>query len=547
MPVNFALVQYNFNVGFIVANAARIELLYKLAATTGADLVVFSEMAITGYPAEDIVLSPSFQQLSMEMVSTLALLTEKGPAILVGGIWKENGELYNAAFLLDGGRIAHRQYKHHLPNYGVFDDKRLFTAGPMPEPILWRGIRLGILICEDMWKPDVATHLKHKGAEILICINASPFESGKARKREAIARARVSDTGLPLIYVNPVGGQDELVFDGGSFAVNTDGTLALRLKSFQEELMMVKYHAEGEKPVFTRGSVCPELADEEAMYGAMVLGLRDFVNKNSFNGIILGMSGGIDSALCAAIAVDAVGKSHVHGVMLPSPVTSRESVEDAMASAAMLDIRLDEIPLAPAMQALETMLNPFFEEGAQRKMASETNHPRLRGHILMTLCTKNRSLLLNTGNKSEMATGYTTIYGDMCGHYAVLKDVYKTTIYKLAEWRNANSNVIPLRSITKPPSAELHVGQQDQDILPPYALLDDILFKLIEERLSLEEIVAQGFDYETVKNVCVMFFASEYKRRQAAPGVKISSMSMGRDRRYPLTSSWWAMQVELKH
>jgi NAD+ synthase len=543
MSLTFAIIQYNFNVGFIAGNVARISALYGLAAAGSADLVVFSEMAITGYPPEDLVLSERFQELSMEAVDELALLTARGSAMLVGGLWREGDALYNAVFLLDGGKILHRQYKHHLPNYGVFDEKRVFERGPMPEPVEWHGVKLGLLICEDMWLPDVAKHLKAKGAELLICINASPYEVGKATRREAIAAKHAQETELPLLYVNQVGGQDDLVFDGGSFALNALGQLCLRMHAFKEDLTLLQWTKHNKEWQCVANAIKHKPDDLESMYHAMMLGLRDFVQKNGYQGVVIGISGGIDSVLSSVIAADALGGDRVHMIMLPSPVTSRESIEDATECAKRIGARLDTVPIEPGMKAFDEMLHPFVDDKFHIRAAN--NQTRIRASILLAISTQEKALLLTTGNKSELATGFMQLYGDMSGHYCVLKDIYKTTEYKLAHWRNAQSEVIPAYVLTRPPSGETVPNQTDQDILPPYELLDEILFRMVEQQLSVEEVVAQGFEREVVDLVCSMLFGSEYKRRQSAPGVKLTSMSFGRDRRYPITSVWRAKKLLL--
>jgi len=535
--LTIALAQSNFTAGHFAGSVARIAGLYNIAAAAKADLIVFPEMAITGYPAEDLILHKRFQDLSMETAEDIARQAIQGTAILAGGLWREGDALYNAVFLMQDGKITHRQYKHRLPNYGVFDDKRLFAEGPMPEPMEWRGMKLGVLVCEDMWLPEVATHLESHGAEMLIALNASPFETGKPRMRERIAVQRAQETGLPLIYVNPVGGQDEIVFDGGSFALSAEGTLATRLRAFNDDLAFLQLKKQDMQWVPQRGLIQPEQSDVQAIYSALVVGLRDFVEKNGFSGVMIGMSGGMDSAFAAAIAVDALGCSRVRAAMLPSPITSAESREDAAECSQLLGVRMDVIPIEPGMRAFDAMLAPVLGSELFDPIA-EINQTRLRCSVLMAISTREKLLLLNTGNKSEMAVGYTNLYGDMNGHYAVLKDLYKTDVYKVAAWRNAQGRIIPGRIFTKPPSAELHTGQADQDTLPPYAVLDAILLQLVEKRLSIAEVVAQGFAHATVEQVARMLYFAEHKRRQAPPGVKISSMAFGRDRRLPLTCGW---------
>jgi NAD+ synthase len=537
MPLSIALAQCNFTVGDIPGNIAKVTAAHKKATENKADLVVFSEMAVTGYPPEDLVLRKRFQELAVKALDTLAALTEKGPAILVGGLWREKEAIYNAAFLMDEGRIIHCQPKHHLPNYGVFDEKRVFLNGPVPQPVQWHGLKLGILVCEDMWQPDVAAKLKNKGAEILISINASPYELGKEKQRWMVAEDRIRETGLPILYVNQIGGQDELVFDGRSFIANQKGEIITRLSGFEEDFAVSVWDKKDAGWNAAPGIMQPSLNDEATIYHAMVVGLRDYVEKNRFPGVVLGLSGGIDSAITAAVAVDALGKERVRAVMLPSPYTSNESLEDAAECAARLGIRLDSVSIEPAMAVLQDMLSPLFA-GKPEDTTEENIQSRLRGNILMSISNKEGLLVLTTGNKSEMSVGYATLYGDMCGGFSVLKDVYKTTIYKVVSWRNQKNEVIPSRIITKAPSAELKPNQTDQDTLPAYEMLDAILLRLIEQQLSVEEIVTQGYPRETVERVARMLYAAEYKRRQAPPGVKVTGMSFGRDRRYPITSGW---------
>jgi NAD+ synthase len=536
MALRIAIAQANFIVGDISGNAKKIAIQHKKAAEENADLIVFSEMAITAYPAEDLVLRKRFQEEAMRTVEQLANLTKNKTAILVGGLWGEEGIVYNTAFLLGDGRLMHRQYKHNLPNYGVFDEKRVFAEGKVPAPVEWRGVKLGILICEDMWSREAATRQKIEGAELLISINASPYEFKKQEIRTGVAIARVKETGLPLIYVNQVGGQDELVFDGNSFAMSAKEEIKASLKGFEEDFAVVTWDKNSGS--FTGGNIASrEKSDEETIYKALMLGLRDYVQKNRFAGVLLGLSGGIDSALVAAVAADALGAEHVNAIMMPSPYTSQESLEDAEQCARALGIHLDTIPIFPAMEAFDEMLAVKFA-GKAHDTTEENIQSRLRGNILMAVSNKFGHLLLTTGNKSEMSVGYATLYGDMCGGYNILKDVYKTMVYKLARWRNAQGKVIPERILTKAPSAELKPNQTDQDSLPPYDLLDAILVRLIEQQMPVVEIAAEGYDRNVVERVAKMLFAAEYKRRQAPPGVKITAMSFGRDRRYPLTNGW---------
>jgi NAD+ synthase len=543
MKLSIAMIQSSSSVGNVVANVARIAVFYRMAVVAKADLVVFPEMTIPGYPSEDLFLNAQFQDRCMSALEECARMTSSGPAMLVGTLWRDDDVLYNAVFLLDQGKIASRQYKCHLPNYGIFDEKRYFEQGRDPDPIEWNGTKLGLLICEDMWHSRLAKLLKQKGAELLISVNASPFETGKPLARERVAAQRTHETGLALLYVNQIGGHDELIFDGHSFVLGTDGEPCARLEGFREDFKLLQLERQDSKFIPTSGPF-PVLPHETDMiYRAMVLGLRDFTRKNGFSGIVLGMSGGIDSALSAALAVDAVGRERVRALMLPSPYTSQESIEDASECAGRLGIRLDTVSIEPGMQAFDVMLSNVFG-GQLSDLAIGDNQPRLRGGILMALSRKENLLLLNTGNKSEMAVGYTTMYGDMCGHYAVLKDIYKTSVYELAAWRNTQGDVIPLRVLAKAPTAELFHGQTDQDTLPPYATLDKILYQLVENRLGIQDVAAQGFDLELVEAVSGMLHRSEYKRRQSAPGAKISCMSFGGDRRYPISNGWYVEQHE---
>ena len=545
--LTIALAQLNPTVGDIAGNLARARSARGRGAERGADLVVLSELFITGYPPEDLILKPAFQKAAEEAVADLAGDTVDGPALLLGAPWRDGGDLYNAALLLEGGVIAARRYKHALPNYGVFDEKRLFAAGPLPGPINFRGVRLGVMVCEDMWTPDVAECLQETGAEILVVGNGSPFESDKLDERMNLALARVVETGLPLIYLNQVGGQDELVFDGGSFVLGSDRTLNVQAPSWCEDVRATDWRRNGDgswqcesQPA---AAPCKPL---KAVYQAMVLGLRDYVNKNRFPGVVLGLSGGIDSALSAVVATDALGAARVRCLVMPSPYTARSSIDDAEACAAALGIRADVVPIDAAMEAHRGMLAALFA-GREPDVTEENIQARIRGMTVMAFSNKFGHMALTTGNKSEMSVGYATLYGDMCGGYSVLKDVYKTAVYELARWRNANlpddvlgpgQRVIPETILAKAPSAELRPGQTDQDTLPPYDRLDDILECLVEREMALDDIVARGHGTETVAKVARMLHVAEYKRRQAPPGVKITRRSFGRDRRYPITNAY---------
>jgi NAD+ synthase len=548
--LRIALAQLNMHEGALEANAARILDARGRAAALGADLVLTPELSIAGYPPEDLVMKPAFIAACRDGIERLAAATgDGGPGLVVGGPWVNDGKLHNAAFLLEGGRVAAVRAKHELPNYGVFDDKRHFVAGPAPGPVAFRGFRLGLMVCEDWWLPDVAETLAECGAEVLLSINGSPYEAGKHDRRVALAVARVVENGLGFVFLNQVGGQDELVFDGASFVLNPDRTLAARLPEFDEDLVLTEWARAGDRLVCRPGPIAAEDSREESIWRAMMLGLADYVNKNGFPGVVLGLSGGIDSAVSAAVAVDALGAERVRAVMLPSPYTSRESLEDAAACARRLGIRYDTIPITPAIEAFHQVLAPVFGNRAP-DITEENIQSRSRGLILMALSNKFGDMLLTTGNKSEMSVGYATLYGDMCGGFSVLKDVYKTAVFALARWRNAHhprgargprGPVMPERVITKPPSAELKPGQTDQDTLPPYEVLDAILEGLVEGEQSVDALVAKGHDRATVLRVWRMLDRAEYKRRQAPPGVKISPRAFGRDRRYPITNGFTAL------
>ncbi len=540
-----ALAQLNPVMGDIAGNLKRAR--DARAKVADADVILFSELFITGYPPEDLVLKGALQIDAREAIEALAADTVSGPAILIGAPWVEEGKLYNAMLLLDGGKVAGRTFKHDLPNYGVFDEKRVFAAGPLPGPLNVRGVRIGVPVCEDIWTQDVTECLSETGAEILAVPNGSPFEAGKEDTRLQLAAARVTETGLPLIYLNQLGGQDELVFDGASFVLNADHSLALAMPAWREDLVVSEWERDGDgKWICAPGEKVGEESRESATYHAMMLGLRDYVNKNRFSGVVLGLSGGIDSALSAAVAVDALGADRVRCVMLPSRYTSKDSLDDADECARRLGVPYETIEIERAVAAFGETLAPVFA-GQNSDTTEENIQSRTRGLILMAISNKFGPMVLTTGNKSEMSVGYATLYGDMCGGYNVLKDVYKTEVFALSRWRNEHSPagalgpggaVIPDRIIDKPPTAELRANQTDQDSLPPYEILDGILKCLVEQEMSFDDTVAKGFDPATVKRVEQLLYISEYKRRQAPPGVKISSRNFGRDRRYPITNAF---------
>ena len=551
--IRIALAQINLLAGGIDANVAAIRRARAEGARLGADLVVTPEFSIGGYPPEDLVRKPAFVRACEAAIAVLAQDTaDGGPGLLVGGPWLDAERLYNAAFVLDAGRVIARRAKHELPNYGVFDDKRVFDAGPAPGPVAFRGFRLGVMICEDWWYPAVAETLAESGAELLLSINGSPFEDGKQARRISLAVQRVVETGLAYVFTAMVGGQDELVFEGASFVLNPDRSLAVQMPFFAEAVTLTEWTREpggthGDRLVCTAQTLAPEPARLEAIYRCMMSGLADYVRKNHFPGVLLGLSGGIDSALSAAVAVDALGADHVRAFMLPSRYTSVHSLEDAAACAHALGIRCDTVPITPAMAAFDQSLAPLFA-GRQSDTTEENIQSRARGLILMAMSNKFGDMLLTTGNKSEMSVGYSTLYGDMCGGYSVLKDVYKTTVFELCHWRNANvplgalgpqGAVMPERVISKPPSAELKDNQTDQDSLPPYDELDSILAGLVEGERSVDELVADGHDRAPVLRGWRMGDRAAYKRRPAPPGggrrprQRLRLAPEGRERRRP--------------
>ncbi len=540
-----AVAQLNPTVGDVSGNAEKARRALAKARAEGADLVVFPELFIAGYPPEDLVLKPAFQAACRSAVEALARDTAAGgPAILIGTPWVEAGDLYNAVALLDRGTVAALRFKVDLPNYGVFDEKRVFKAGPLPGPVNFRGVRLGVPICEDIWGPEPVECIAETGGEILIVPNGSPYRRGVVDQRLSAAVARVTETQLPLVYVNQVGGQDELVFEGASFALDADCALAAQLPAFEETVALTVWERRGEGWCCTDGPSVRLDEGEKVDYAACVLGLRDYVRKNGFPGVVLGLSGGIDSALCAAIAVDALGADQVHALMLPYRFTSRQSLDDARQAADLLGLRYDTVPIASAVEGFEHALAPLFS-GRPRDIAEENLQARARGTILMAVSNKFGLMLVTTGNKSEMSVGYATLYGDMNGGFNPIKDLYKTEVYRLSRLRNAwtpdgalgpHGPVIPESIIVRAPTAELRENQKDEDSLPPYDVLDQVLERLVEREEPLADIVAAGFDRELVTRIERMLHLAEYKRRQAAPGVKVTLRSFGRDRRYPITN-----------
>jgi NAD+ synthase len=540
-----ALAQIASVVGDIEGNLGRLRAARAEAAAFGADLMLAPELYLSGYPPEDLVLKPAFQEACRTACETLARETaDGGPAVLVGLPWVERGSLYNAVALLAGGRIEAVRFKVDLPNYGVFDEKRVFRPGPAPGPLSFRGVRIGVPICEDIWGPEPVECITETGGEILLVPNASPYERDKLAIRQSIAVARVVESGLPMIYLNQVGGQDELVFEGGSFALNADRSLAIQLPVFRACVARTVWERSERGWRCAEGECAPVEQGDEGDYAACVMGLRDYVGNNRFPGVVLGLSGGVDSALCAAMAVDALGPARVHAVMLPYRFTSSESLRDAEACARALGIRYDVVPIAGPVEGVEAALAPLFK-GRDRDITEENIQSRARGLILMSISNKFGAMVVTTGNKSEMSVGYATLYGDMNGGFNPIKDLYKLEVFRLCELRNRwkpfgalgpDGVVVPPAIIAKPPSAELREDQKDEDSLPPYATLDAILHRLVEKEMRVADIIAEGFDPDTVRRVERLLYLAEYKRRQSAPGVKVGPKNFGRDRRYPIVN-----------
>jgi NAD+ synthase (glutamine-hydrolysing) len=534
MSLRILVAQANPLVGDVPGNARLVlDLARRARDRHGAGLVVFPELTLTGYPPEDLLLRP---ELTRRVDAALADLCPQltGISVLLGYPRRRDGALFNLAGLIRDGRLVAEYAKQELPNYGVFDEKRYFEPGREPCVVDFNGLRLGITVCEDIWVAAPARRARDAGAQVLINLNASPFHVGKQAEREDRVRRRVQEVGLPVVYVNMVGGQDELVFDGGSFALDRTGRLAWRGPCCEPAELLVELDASGApRP----GPVLPEPGEEEAVYRALVLGVRDYVTKNGFRGAVLGLSGGVDSALTLAIAADALGPEQVEAVSMPSRYTAAMSNQDAAAQAAALGVSYRTIPIEPAFQAFQGLLAEAFA-GLPADVTEENIQARCRGILLMAISNKTGRILLTTGNKSEMSVGYATLYGDMAGGFAPIKDVPKLLVYRLARYRNRLSPVIPERVLTRAPSAELRPDQTDQDSLPPYEVLDAILQRYVEQDASIGDIVAAGHDPDTVRRVARLVDRNEYKRRQAPPGVRISRRAFGRDRRYPLTSGF---------
>ena len=540
------LAQINPTVGDLQGNARLAKEAWGQAKAAGSDLVAFPEMFITGYNAQDLVMKPAFQRAAIAEIEGLAQACKEGPALAIGGPWVEAGALFNAYFILNDGRIVSVVEKHHLPNQSVFDEVRIFSSGEIAGPYSVGNTRIGSPICEDAWHPDVAETLQETGAEFLLVPNGSPYHRQKSEERQNVMVARVIETGLPLIYLNMVGGQDDQVFDGGSFVLNPGGALAVQMPMFESALAHVVLIKQGSGWSAMQGALASLPSSLEADYHAMVSGLRDYCAKSGFPRVLLGLSGGVDSALVAAIAADALGAENLRAVMLPSDYTSEGSLQDAKDLAENLKCRYDFLPISQGQAAIQDSLAPLFE-GAQPDLTEENIQSRLRGLFLMALSNKFGEMLLTTGNKSEVAVGYATIYGDMAGGYNPIKDLYKTRVFGICQWRNTHHRawmqgppgaIIPQTILDKPPSAELRPDQKDNDSLPDYPVLDAILTLLVDEDQSIDACVAQGFSRQEALRVQNLLYASEYKRFQAAPGTRLSARGFWLDRRYPIVNAW---------
>ena len=547
--LRIAIAQLNPVVGDVAGNLAKARHARADAAAQGADLVLFTELFLAGYPPEDLVLKPAFLKLCEQAANDIAADTaDGGPGIIIGTPLKRASGTHNAIIFAEGGKIIAERYKIDLPNYGEFDEKRVFQAGPdIQGPVNFRGVRLGIPICEDIWGDlGICEALSESGAEILLVPNGSPYYRGKVDVRQQVVIRQVIESGLPVLYANQLGGQDELVFDGASFAIGADRTLAFQMSQFEESVAVTTWKRGASGWTCSEGPMSKIPEKDEADYRACMLGLRDYVNKNGFKNVVLGLSGGIDSAICAALAVDALGEERLRAVMMPYRYTSQDSLTDAEACARALGCRYDVVPIAEPVEGFSHALAGLFE-GTKEGITEENLQSRARGTILMAISNKFGSMVVTTGNKSEMSVGYATLYGDMNGGFNPIKDLYKMQVYALSRWRNDNvppgalgpsGEVIPRNIIDKAPSAELRENQTDQDSLPPYPVLDDILECLVENEMAVDDIVARGHPRETVHRIEHLLYIAEYKRRQAAPGVKITRKNFGRDRRYPITNKF---------
>ena len=532
MSIKIALAQLNFTVADIKTNTAKIIAAIAEAKQQQADLVVFPELSVTGYPPEDLLLRPDFIRQAQAAVDQIKLHTD-GIVAVIGCPLQHGKRLYNSALALSNGQVIAEYHKQALPNYGVFDEQRYFNAGHQLCLIEVKNTQLALTICEDIWQAGIIARNREAGAEIILALNASPFHAGKVHQREEIIGEQVEQAGLPLVYVNQVGGQDELIFDGASFVLDQHGAVSFRAAEFEEQLAVVEFVDQQPQPA----SIAPHYQTVASEYKALVLGIKDYVRKNGFQGAILGLSGGIDSALVLALAVDALGADKVEAVLMPSRYTQDMSNQDARLEAEWLGVKHHTIAIEPAVLAFNQMLEPLFA-GSKKDTTEENIQARCRGVLLMAMSNKQGKLLLTTGNKSEMSVGYATLYGDMAGGFAPLKDVSKLLVYQLAEYRNTLSQAIPERVITRPPSAELAPDQKDEDSLPPYPILDPILALYIEQDKSASEIIALGYPQEAVVRAIGLVDRNEYKRRQSPPGIRITPRAFGRDRRYPISSGY---------
>ena len=544
--LKIALAQLNPLVGDVSGNIEKL-ISIRSNLNNDIDILVAPELYVSGYPIDDLVLREDFLNLVESEINKLVQCTKDNKsAIIVGAPRKDNNHIKNSVFVIENGNIVSIKDKYELPNTGVFDEQRIFKQGSLEDCVIIKGIKFGLPICEDIWEKTVLEKLSKSGAEIIIAINASPFTVSKNEERENIALLRVNETKLPIVYLNRTGGQDELIFDGSSFALNHDGKKFYSSSEFKEETVEINFQKSNGKWL-GHGNLNNSSSPSERLYKALVLGLRDYVNNNKFPGVVLGLSGGVDSALVAALATDAFGPDLVQAIMLPSPFTGDESLNDAKEAAKLLNINCSNLKISDAMKIVENILGDFKGPSFEPGITEENIQSRLRGLLLMALSNRYGYMVLATGNKSEYAVGYSTLYGDMCGGYAPIKDVWKTDVFKLCNWRNENysdlfkgpkGKVIPTNIINKAPTAELRDNQKDTDSLPEYNILDEILKGLVEDEISVEKIVSKGFDRKVVEKTAQLLARSEYKRFQAAPGPKVTNKAFGRDRRFPLTSGF---------
>ena len=544
--LKIALAQLSPLVGDVEKNVSKlIEIRSKL--DNDIDILVAPELYISGYPIDDLVLREDFlKSVSVGIENLVSISKDNKSSIIFGAPRKFHNSIRNSVFVIENGKILTVKDKYELPNTGVFDEQRIFSQGELQDCINIKHVNIGLPICEDIWEKRVLKNLSSKGAEIIISINASPYTIVKKKERDSVAAQRVKETNLPIIYLNRTGGQDELIFDGSSFGLNNDGNKFFSSLEFEEQVSIVEFTKENKKWI-GKGKIEGKLSKEESLYKALVIGLRDYVNNNNFNGVLLGLSGGVDSALVAAIATDAFGSNSVQAIMLPSPFTGEESLNDAKKVASLLNINYSNLKINDAMKIIEKILGEFKDKNYKKGITEENIQSRLRGLLLMALSNRYGYMVLATGNKSEYAVGYSTLYGDMCGGYAPIKDVWKTDVFKLCEWRNKNfsnlfkgpnGQVIPNNILKKPPTAELRNDQKDTDSLPEYEILDEILKDLVEQEISVEKIILKGFDRDVVEKTAKLLAKSEYKRFQSAPGPKVTPKAFGRDRRFPLTSGF---------